>query len=609
MQDKASYSKSAFTDEFDQDFYVKQMGLIDDDIRFFIENAQIDYETAEQDYKNERVLTVETSDGEKISLQMLNDERQMIKRVVGLLAGSDDTVKVEAVTPDDVPHSEYVQAFIDYEFKKTRLNKLKQALLKDVMMIGNGYIATYYDPRLVNAKYGSIGVITQENLSYDEVILDKNSRDNMDYEHSTFRNRETRLERLPLDEIKRMAKNSPYIDDSVKDSITGHEALQEQDVESDDAREEFGYIYTHEFRRKETVKYDEDGELINANANDEDSFDVWKYYYFRTINNSIDHILTPITESPINKFMIDVMQYEVLTDSPYSKGYVHDTKEERQLLAEAYTAETLAIKQSVKETVFITGNLTKQEAKYISDNLHRSMAHLLPRGSTVTTIGGHPVSPVFEQLIQRLKERKENKGGEYPLQAGKQSYSTETGKLANILNSRSDLSKVEDITNMEAVLGSSVSTFLLLAQKFYKMEVIIPRLSDDGAGEVEQYFTLNGGDDEFMLDKGEFDINIKIDLNSDVKKQQNAQLATANADILAPVDRLEMQGVEQPKAKMNNFYKSQGILGIAKFVNNTEGGLEIWEQFIAEQQAIAQLTENAQATLDTESVDRGIEAK
>lgn len=598
MEEKVISYKDPFTKEFDRDFYTKQLSLIDDDINHYKVEAQQKYIDAELDYTNNRVLTVESSDGEKIELQMLNDERQMIKRLVGLIAGSDDTIKVEAVTPDDSEHSEYIQAFIDYEFKKSKFNRMKQKLLKDTVMIGVGYLATYYDDKMLNRKYGSIGLITQENLNYDEVILDKNSRDNMDYEHSTFRNRETRLDRLPIKELERLAEKSEYIVNH-EGVISAWEALQEDDIEDGNKnKEEYGYIFTHEFRRKETVKFNEDGEIVNAKDDEDGSFETYQYYYFQTINNNINLILQPVTPSPINKFMIDVLQYEVLNDTPYSTGYMYDTLEERQLLAEAYTAEMLAIKKAMKETIFIKGSITATQAKYISDNLHRSMVHMLPRGAEVQVVGGRPVSPIYDQLIQRLTERKENKGGEYPLQAGKQSYSTETGKLANILNSRSDLSKVEDITNMEAVLGSAVSTFLLLAQKFYDMEMIIPRLADEGDGKAQEYFSING-DSGVLLDKGEFDINIKIDLNSDVKKAQNAQLATANADILAPVDRLEMQGVDQAKYKLKNYYESQGILEIAEFVKTNENGLELWQQFREQIEAIEQLKENARASMDT----------
>lgn len=602
MQEQATSSKP-FEGDFDESFYQEQIQLIEADIQFYKEKAEQEYINAELDYSSMRELTVQDSDGKTVSLQLLNDERQLIKRRIGLIAGSKDSINVEPVTPDDKEFSEYIQAFLDYELGKNRFNRIKQKIVKECLKIGIGYVSSFYDPRLLNKKYGSIGLITQEVLSYDEVILDKNSRDNMDYESSTFRNRETRIERLPLAELKRLAEKSPYIPDP--DMVTSHNLTESDDTNENGEiqDEDYGYLYTHEFRRKETVVFNEEGDLVSASDDEEGSFDAWVYYYMQLINNDIQLIITPITQSPINKFMIDVLQYEILSDSPYSFGYMYDTKEERQLLSEAHTAEMLAIKGSVKETIFFTGTLTKAQAKYISDNLHRSMAHSLPPGTLVNVIGGNKVSPVYDQLIQRLINRKEEKGGEYPLQAGKQSYSTETGKLANILNSRSDLSKIEDITNVEIALSSAIETFLTLAQKNYSMRMIIPRLADDGSDEVKEYFELNGSND-MLIDKGMFDINVKIEMNSDIKKAENAQLATANADILAPEDRLEMQGVPQPKIKVINYYKSQGIQEIANFINENEDGMELWEMFQSQVESVKVLKQNADAELDSNSVDQ-----
>ncbi len=594
MAEKRNSFKEPFSKEFDREFYEKQINLIDEDIQHYKEQAQSEYETAEDDYMNNRDLTVEDSNGHTITLQMVNRERQFIKRTVGLIAGSKDSIKIDPVGVEDKQHSDLVQLFIESEITNLKASKLKQAIVKDGMKIGNSYIGTFFDARRLHKKYGNTGVITQERLRFDEVILDKNSRDNMDYDSSTFRDRETRVERMKLDELKRRAKLSPYINPDLADNIPayilGGESEEEQTNSVD---EDHGYLFTHEFRRMETIK--EDGE----------EYDDWIYYTFTLINNSIDLIVDVITESPVSKFMIDVYQYEVLDHTPYSFGYMYDTKQERQLLAEAITAEMMAIKSSFKETIFIKG-MTDLQAKHVSDNIHKSNGVFgVPKSSEIQVIGGKPVSPVYDSLIQRTIERFEEKGGEYPLQAGKQSYASETGKLANILNSRSDLSKHEDIMKIEALLSSAVETFLLLAQEFYNMEMIIPRLADDGSEEIYEYARLNINE-ETMLDKMVYDIRVKIDLNSDVKKQQNVQLAQANADKLHPEDSMEMQGIENPKVKHKNWLQFQGILEISELIKSDPEAKQMWDTFYQQQMMMKEALENAQAQTGNSTADRSL---
>lgn len=525
--------------------------------------AELRYNDAEHDYNNQRKLTtIKKSNGKQVPLFLVNAEKQVIKRYSGLIAGADDSLFVIPSEVEDEQFSDIVDLYLrdytqssDFKFKKRKLaNHFKR--------IGNAYFTTYYDPLFVNQRYDTVGTIVQELIPFYEVLLDANSRNSYDPASPYFRNRETRYKRMPHEDVRKLAK-AMKMDPKLIEEIGQFQVAQSspnsfdnQEQNKEIPEDERAIIFEHEYR--ELVR-DVDGGGKPTGAI------VYQHLNCKIINNNPRLILQEIKFNDINKFMIEVACIDDRDDTPYGAGLMEDTREHRELQRELVTAEIENARSGRLATLIETRSTQAELDARFGNRLNDSTAVLkINKGDIIHDPPVKTIPPFYEQLYGRIEEGKQDIGGEHNLQAGKQSFASETGKLANILNSRADLSKSEDIAVLERVLSNSLNTFFLLSRKFYDLNIIIPKLVDDGTNQVSEFIELNLAQE--LKEENKFDIRIKIDLNSESVKAANQLLVQANVDIISRVDRLELSGAQQPKLLHKRWLEEQGLNEIAEFI-------------------------------------------
>lgn len=548
---------------------------IEIDDHHYNESAKERYDTANDDYHNSREIIKTDRAGTPIKLQRVNDEKTFIKRYSGLMAGSEKILTIIPKTEQDQEKVNKAKFYLEDYIEDSNFKDKTRKLANKFKRLGNTYLATYFEPTLYNQKYSTVGTIIQELVPFYEMRLDANSRNTLDPNSPYYRNRQFRIRALPIKDVKKIAraynKDEEFIE-RIGEYSDGKLEIDKNNSNSESDQDSRAIIVDYEFR-----------ELIQAEHGV-----VWAFFQCSIINADSDLILKEIEPSPINRYMTEVASMDDRDDTPYASGYMEDTKEERELEAEAITAELIAAKSGVKATIIKT-KLTQAEidenAKHIGNP--KKIIKLNPEDS-IHEPKNRGFDETYESILRRLKDRKQNKGGEFDLQAGKRVDTADTGKLVNALNSRSDLAKEEDRATLERVLTNSIKTYYELSVLHYDMEVIVTRLSKDGSDEKTEFETIK----PTTLRDIDFDMSLKIDLNSDVIKAQKQALAQSVGDILSPVDRLKLMGADKPELLYSNFLNYQGLLEVAEWLKADPNNSETLKTLMAEQskdQEIAEL--------------------
>jgi hypothetical protein len=549
---------------------------IEADENFYLENASHRYEAADQDYNNERLFSVVDSDGNTVNLKLPSEEKQLIKRYSGLVAGSKDNINITPVTKDDSLYAEVLSHFIKFEFKKAKFNRIKSAIANQMKRIGNCYVAIVYDADMWNERYNDYGVISIELIPYHEMILDLNSRNSYDSTSPYYRNRETRRRRVRLSEVKKIIKQEGH---DWFDKVGAHstDAIREYEPANYGQDEEYAYLYEHTFR--ERIKGDK-GKLK------------FKHFTVTLVNNNPQFVLDKITESALDSYNTLIFAADDRSDTPYSSGYMEETKSDREEQAQIREAKLKALRSAIKNKTFFIG-LDNEELKKAMDTPDTSIVGIKDRGVKIVEIGKNPVSEAFAQAEADARLRKQEKGGEFATQAGAQPYGNTTGKLANVLNSRSDLAKVQDVQVLESGIEDLINIYLQLAIENYDMPLIVQRLSEDGSGRVTGALEILFSSFKTNDSRRRFDINVTMDLNSDNTKAQMSLMVQQNRDLMAPKDILEKSGMPNPDLIFENWAKHQGILDFYEFAQQFPQALEVFEDIKAKVTNDVQLAELA----------------
>lgn len=584
--------KDLFLDLKDEEQVKEKLQEIVENIKadetFYLENASARYEKANEDYNNERVIERIDSDGESVTLCLPNEEKNLIKRYAGLVVGSKDSIDISPATSEDELFAEALSHFIKFEFKKAKFPRIKGEIANQMKRIGNCYVAIVYDADMYNDRYNAYGVISIELIPYHEMILDLNSRNSYDQYSPYFRNRETRRRRIPLKEAQKIVKQAGLdwwdkIGAYTNDAIKSHE---ETNLANND---EHAYIYEHTFR--ERVEGDK-GKLK------------YKYFTVTLINNNPDFVLEKIEESPLEKYNTIIFTVDERSDTPYNSGYMEETLADREEQAELREAKRRALRAAVKNKTFVLG-LSPKELSAALDTSDNNIVGIEKAGVKIIEVGNNAVSDAFAQAEADIKLTKQEKGGEFDIQSGRQPFSSTTGKLANVLNSRSDLGKVQDVLALEDGFEDLINIYLEIAIENYDMPLIVQRLSEDGSGRITGALEIMFSSFKATDARRRFDVNVTMDLNSDNTKAQANLIAQNNRDILAPLDILKMTGAKNPDLLHRNWAKHQGLLDMFEFVQQNPNAMEMFErlkqQTIIDQQQ-AQLAQQQLAKNPLETV-------
>lgn len=549
--------------EVDYDKIIKN---IEADCQHYDKYAKDRYNTANEDYNSERELSV-TKNNKNIPLKLVNNDKELVKRFSALISGSKINVNVVPLNQQSELISENIKLYIQNFLENTGFERKTRKFTNFLKRIGISYIATSLDPKRYNKETGTLGVIRQEIVDYKEVRLDLNSRDAFDPESDRFRNREFRIRVLPLDELRRIAEDAGK-DETFINSIRAYTSDNDSyDILKNigtDGEEEHGILIEYEFRQIETVPVsDEDGA---------DEVEMYKYYNCSIINNNKNLILQEVEPNHINEFIIDVCSGDEKDDTPYPSGYIEETKNERELEAEAFEAEIRSLKAAPKAK-FIRTRMKQGKLNDLAKRMDdpTQMIALSPEDEFIP-FAQHQYDQTYSIILDRISDVKHRKGGEFDLQAGEQKYSGTTGKAINLLNSRSDLAKEGDKTNVEFSLTNSLKKVLKYTSQLYNMPIEMVRR----IGENNEFSELKPQE----IEEASYRLNIKFDLNSDVAKAEKKEFAIANRDSLSIEDRFKAFDVPNVETLVDNFYKEQGIFEIAEWVNQNPENVQILKEII-----------------------------